>query len=133
MGNSGYKKPPEHCRFKKGQSGNPKGRPKGSKGLTAWFQDIMHRPVHAKENGKIRKMTGIEAILYQQRNAALAGDKQAIKEVLRLQQILEFSGAVDDVQAIPHELDMQLLKGLRQRLSTATSNTEERESDVDPK
>ena len=26
----GYGKPPEHSRFQKGQSGNPKGRPKGA-------------------------------------------------------------------------------------------------------
>lgn len=27
----GYGRPPEETRFKKGQSGNPRGRPKGSK------------------------------------------------------------------------------------------------------
>ena len=30
----GYKKPPLHTRFKKGQSGNPRGRPKGSKNFS---------------------------------------------------------------------------------------------------
>ena len=30
----GYKKPPLHTRFKKGQSGNPSGRPKGSKNFS---------------------------------------------------------------------------------------------------
>ena len=29
----GYKKPPIHTRFKPGVSGNPKGRPKGTKNL----------------------------------------------------------------------------------------------------
>ncbi|WP_297755806.1 DUF5681 domain-containing protein [uncultured Shimia sp.] len=31
VGDVGYRKPPNHSRFKKGKSGNPKGRPKGSK------------------------------------------------------------------------------------------------------
>ncbi len=30
----GYKKPPLHSRFKKGQSGNPRGRPRGSKNFS---------------------------------------------------------------------------------------------------
>ena len=29
----GYKKPPKHGRFRKGRSGNAKGRPKGGKNL----------------------------------------------------------------------------------------------------
>ena len=31
----GYKRPPKHTRFKKGHSGNPKGRPKGTGGTGA--------------------------------------------------------------------------------------------------
>jgi hypothetical protein len=31
----GYKKPPLHARFKKGQSGNPRARPKRSKDFAA--------------------------------------------------------------------------------------------------
>ena len=32
-GQVGYRKPPVHTRFKPGQSGNPKGRPKGPRNL----------------------------------------------------------------------------------------------------
>ena len=31
---AGYGKPPRHSRFKKGQSGNPKGRPRGSRNFS---------------------------------------------------------------------------------------------------
>lgn len=36
----GYGRPPKHARFKPGQSGNPKGRPKGAKGIRTQFQEV---------------------------------------------------------------------------------------------
>jgi hypothetical protein len=40
----GYGKPPKHTRFKPGQSGNPKGRPKASKD----FRSLLHRALFKK-------------------------------------------------------------------------------------
>src|ERR1700722_3483085 len=41
----GYGKPPRRTRFRKGVSGNPKGRPKGSKNLASIFRKISHEKV----------------------------------------------------------------------------------------
>ena len=35
----GYGRPPKHTQFKKGQSGNPEGRPKGIKSLSTELDD----------------------------------------------------------------------------------------------
>ncbi|MDB5317781.1 MAG: hypothetical protein JWO26_370 [Rhodospirillales bacterium] len=40
----GYGRPPQGTRFKKGQSGNPKGRPKGAVDMGSVFQRVVARP-----------------------------------------------------------------------------------------
>src|SRR6202030_3462192 len=47
----GYGKPPRHTRFKKGRSGNPRGRPNGSKNLSTLLSETLSEPVIVAENG----------------------------------------------------------------------------------
>jgi hypothetical protein len=37
----GYGRPPKHTRFKPGRSGNPKGRPRGSRNLSTEMQKVL--------------------------------------------------------------------------------------------
>jgi hypothetical protein len=53
----GYKKPPLHARFKKGQSGNPRARPKRSKDFAALLTEILNEKVTVTENGQPRQIT----------------------------------------------------------------------------
>lgn len=69
----GYGKPPVHSQFKPGQSGNPKGRPAGSKNrfltkgtenaLVQRVDKFLSAEITIKENGKTRKVSHIEASL----------------------------------------------------------------------
>src|SRR5215472_13361203 len=61
----GYGKPPRHTRFKKGQSGNPRGRPRDSKNLKTLLNDALDEPVVVTEEGRRRKITKREAIVTQ--------------------------------------------------------------------
>jgi uncharacterized protein DUF5681 len=78
----GYGRPPEETRFKPGQSGNRKGRPKGSKNLTTLVTEELRRPVILKENGKTRRVSKAEAIVKQLVNKALGADAKSTIIVL---------------------------------------------------
>jgi Family of unknown function (DUF5681) len=75
----GYGKPPAHTRFKKGQSGNPRGRPPGAKNLKTLLSDALNEPVIVTENGGHRKITKREAIVAQLVNRSATADWRAVK------------------------------------------------------
>src|SRR6516225_5544533 len=75
----GYGKPPRHSRFQKGQSGNPRGRPSGSKNLSTLLSEALNEPVIVTENGKRRKISKRQAVITQLVNQSAKGDWRAAK------------------------------------------------------
>lgn len=75
----GYAVPPKASQFKKGQSGNPKGRRKGSVALATLIRKSAKERVIVQENGTRKSMTKDEAALKQLFNKAASGDQRAIK------------------------------------------------------
>jgi len=80
----GYKKPPKHSRFKPGKSGNPKGRPKGSKNLSTILEQCLAQKVQVVEKGRKKDITMQDFIVRKMLNDAAAGDAAARRDVLRL-------------------------------------------------
>jgi len=80
--NGGYGKPPKNGQFKKGQSGNPKGRPKrpSQPVSTAYlFRKIANETVVVEaKNGK-ETMTRWEALARMVQNLALSKDPSAAR------------------------------------------------------
>jgi hypothetical protein len=81
----GYAKPPQYTRFRRGQSGNPKGRPKGLQSFARLARQAFNEKIAIKENGERRIITKLQAALKQLANKAASGDAAAIREVLRVQ------------------------------------------------
>lgn len=73
----GYCNPPEHSRFKMGQSGNPRGRPKGALSMATVLERTLRERVAINENGKRKTITKLEAAIKQLSNKAASGDMKA--------------------------------------------------------
>ncbi len=104
----GFGKPPRRTRFCKGQSGNPKGRPRGAKNLATLMEKVLKEPVVISENGKRRRITKREALIKQLVNKAIAGDPRSIKLLLaELREIDDRVGTDDG--GIPLEVIRRVL------------------------
>ena len=78
MSESGYKNPPKHSRFQKGRSGNPAGRPKGSKNTLKLLDAVLEQEIKIQQEGKTISITKKQAMLMQLVNAAVRGEIKAI-------------------------------------------------------
>ena len=104
----GFGKPPRRTRFCKGQSGNPKGRPRGARNLATLMEKVLKEPVVISENGKRRRITKREALIKQLVNKAIAGDPRSIKLLLaELREIDDRLGTDDG--GIPLEVIRRVL------------------------
>jgi hypothetical protein len=75
--NVGYKRPPRHTRFKKGQSGNPKGRPKGHLNLKTDLTNELGERIRLNQDGKPVKLTKQQALVKSLVARAIKGDPRA--------------------------------------------------------
>lgn len=89
----GYGKPPKKGQFKKGKSGNAKGRPKGSRNLKTDLIEVLHGKVTVKEGGKELKLTKQQALLRRMMADALQGNHRA--QTLLLNVALRYEAAGD--------------------------------------
>ncbi len=77
----GYGQPPSKTRFRKGQSGNPRGRPKNSRREIP-YDAVLGQMVTIREEGRERRVTAAEAFLLQLTQKGLAGDSAAARASL---------------------------------------------------
>jgi hypothetical protein len=114
----GYGKPPRHTRFANGQSGNPRGRPRGAKNFTTLLEEALHEPVTVTENGGRRKVSKLQAIVTQLVNRSATADFRAIKILLdKLRDIERETEPASPETAEFGEADQKMLEQIRLRFS----------------
>jgi hypothetical protein len=85
----GYGRPPAATRWRPGRSGNPRGRPKGARNLSAVIASALGEKVQATENGRARRISKLEAAVKQLVNRAATGDPRATQMLIGLAQAHE--------------------------------------------
>jgi Family of unknown function (DUF5681) len=111
-----YRKPPLHTRFKKGQSGNPRGRPK--KDLAGLLVAALNEPVFVTTNGRRRKITKREVIVTQMVNESAGANLRATKMLIDMMKDIEKKTAAEPPPE-PHRFapaDEEVIKGVRDRI-----------------
>jgi hypothetical protein len=129
-GRVGYCNPPQHTRFKKGESGNPKGRPKGTLNLATVLARTLREKVIINENGQRKVITKLEAAVKQLVNKAASGDLRALRHLADLVASAEERAAQAPVaDAAISEDDHKVVQGILKRFGDGNIGGEEDEVD----
>ena len=112
------KQPPRDTRFKPGQSGNPKGRPKGSCNLSTKILQQLRQLVTVTKGGKPVKMTKADVIANQMVDGSMKGDHKATVLVMKIdQEAATVQSAISGESADFVIPDKENLKFIAKRLS----------------
>jgi hypothetical protein len=117
----GYGKPPKHTQFKPGQSGNPKGRPKGIQNLNTDLEEELAVKILVTEGGSQQETTKQRAMLKSLFAKALNGDVRASGVLINLILGLEQTRiATQSTEAMAEE-DMAILEAFKQKILNESS------------
>jgi hypothetical protein len=115
----GYAKPPRHAGFQKGRSGNPKGRPKGSKNFATLLAEALDEKVSLTEDGRRRRITKRELVIKQLVNKSASADLRAIKQLTDIVQGVERRAGASPAPPSPPAFtaaDEEVIAELRKRM-----------------
>ncbi len=121
----GYRKPPKSNRFKPGQSGNPRGRSKGTRNLKTDLTEELGETILVQEGGEPRKLSKQRAVVKSLVNRTLKGDARAANSLLSMMMRLldTGEGAEADGADDLHDDELAILEAYKRRISaSATGN-----------
>lgn len=116
----GYGKPPRAHQFKPGESGNPKGRPKGRKNEITMLTEMLYRVISVRQGERQLRMPVIQAMFHRFLEDSLKGNIKAARFLLdRLNAVASEGGQQtelnEDDQAILKAFTEDFLSGQKEQ------------------
>jgi hypothetical protein len=111
----GFGRPPKQTKFRKGSSGNPQGRPKGSRNLATVVARALEAQVTVTENGRCRTVTALDAAISTLVSKAVDGDLGALRQLIGLAGSKEVEE--DSAKKQLTEIDLLVVRNFLKRLA----------------
>ena len=122
----GYGKPPKETQFKKGESGNPKGRPKSAKNLKTDLEEELSERIVAREGERTVKISKQRAVIKTLLARTVKGDARAGATLLNLIfRVLDPAGDVAESAAPLSAEEREVLSDVEARFLSATVTNRE--------
>lgn len=130
----GYCKPPKHTQFKPGQSGHPKGRPRGQRNFRTAVRDALQEKVTIREGDRTRSVSRMDAIIRVTFNNALRSDAKALAAFIQLARsagLMDEEPELSSAESVGAE-DEAILAGFLERHGVKPSENPPAEAEDSP-
>jgi uncharacterized protein DUF5681 len=121
----GYKRPPRATRWQKGQSGNPKGRLKGTRNLKTELGEELAELIPIREQGRSRKVSKQRALIKAHTAKAIQGDVRAANLIVSLIIRLLQAELSDDAASVVSEDDADIIEAFLKRREAQHSSEDQ--------
>src|SRR5262245_50508640 len=131
----GYGKPPVHTKFKRGQSGNPKGRRKGQRNVRTIVEEALNQRIRIREGNRTRSLTKLDGVILTMITSALKADAKAQSALFAVMRSLGMTGEpppANDQKPFTAD-DESLIADFLRRQGSEAQPPAEREDKVDDK
>jgi hypothetical protein len=119
----GYKHPPQEHQFRRGQSGNPDGRPKGARNFKSELREELSELIRVREGDREIEVSKQRALIKRLVASAIEGNERASATLLGIC-VRAFADADDDAMEAPE--DREIVEAFSKRKKRRSSTTADR-------
>ena len=120
----GYKRPPKDRQFRRGQSGNPNGRPLGARNFKTDLREELSESISIREGGRDISISKQRAFIKRLVASAIEGDARSIATLMSFC-ARAFGDDNDDQQQAPE--DREIVQAFKRRGKSAAATNSSKE------